>query len=263
MHEISFEDAVDFIHQTDPRYSREAYFFVREALDHTQELITKEGRNRVRHVTGQELLNGIRDLALRKYGPMASMVFQEWGVHACEDFGELVFNMVECGGSPVLGAEDIRDGKGLASRLKDQADPVSRILWERLSGPAREKIKSGNVSEPLEQTLAEAINDDVIANGCLYDAQVFAGVKLSELTKNLLARELAATHHARLNRLLLEDAFPHEIAKAHGLLAKTDQDSRADFQGGYDFYEAFRKPFLPPSKQAQTSQGAPASASGL
>jgi len=43
MHEISFEDAVDFIQQKDPRYSRDAYFFVREALDHTQELITKEG----------------------------------------------------------------------------------------------------------------------------------------------------------------------------------------------------------------------------
>src|SRR5689334_16477326 len=100
MHEISFEDTVDFIRHTDPRYSRDAYFFVREALDHTQETITKEGRRQVRHVTGRELLNGIRDLALRKFGPMAGAVFLEWGVHGCEDFGELVFNMVECRSSP-------------------------------------------------------------------------------------------------------------------------------------------------------------------
>ena len=34
--------------------------------------------------------------------------------------------------------------------------------------------------------------------------------------------------------------------------AKTEQDSRADFADGYDFFEAFRKPFLPPSKQLET-----------
>jgi hypothetical protein len=55
---------------------------------------------------------------------------------------------------------------------------------------------------------------------------------------------------ARLNRLLLEDAYPQEIVKSHGLLAKTETDSRVDFDDGYDFFEAFRKPFLPPSKQA-------------
>jgi len=45
------------------------------------------------------------------------------------------------------------------------------------------------------------------------------------------------------------------------LLAKTDQDSRADFENGYDFHEAFRKPFLPRSKQAKI-EIAPAPSSG-
>ena len=55
---------------------------------------------------------------------------------------------------------------------------------------------------------------------------------------------------AQLNRLLLESAYPAEIAKSHGLLARTKNDTRADFEDGYDFYDAFRKPFLPPSKQS-------------
>ena len=262
MHEISFEDAVDFIQQKDPRYSRDAYFFVREALDHTQEIVTKEGRGRARHVTGQELLNGIRDLALTKFGPMAPVVFQEWGVNACEDFGELVFNMVECGGSPALAPEDIRDMSSLVSKLKVHADPVSEILWRRLSPATQQMLQSSSENAQLGQTVAEALNE-IIADGCLYDAKGFAAVNLSGLTKSLLGRQLKANHLARLNRLLLEDAYPHEITKAHGLLAKTDQDSRADFEDGYDFYEAFRKPFLPPSKQAKTSESTPAQASGI
>jgi hypothetical protein len=59
----------------------------------------------------------------------------------------------------------------------------------------------------------------------------------------------------------LESAYPKEIAKSHGLLAKTKNDSRSDFEEGYDFYEAFRKPFLPPSKQA-ASQPDPAPSRG-
>ena len=50
---------------------------------------------KVRHVSGQELLAGIRAYALDQYGPMTLTVLSEWGVRGCEDFGELVFNMVE------------------------------------------------------------------------------------------------------------------------------------------------------------------------
>jgi len=49
------------------------------------------------HVTGQELLEGIRQYALQQYGPMTVTVFEEWGVNHCRDFGEIVFNMVESG----------------------------------------------------------------------------------------------------------------------------------------------------------------------
>ncbi len=128
MHEVSFEEALDLIRAKDPRFQREAYHFVKDALNYTQRSIGRQRRAR-KHVTGQELLDGIRAFALEKYGPMTVMLLDEWGVHNCRDFGEIVFNMVEIG-------------------------------W----------------------------------------------------------------------------------------LAKTEDDSRADFEGGYDFFEAFRKPFLPASK---------------
>ncbi len=129
MQEVSFEEALELVQAKDPRYTRDAYLFVREALDHTQKTIGKDSRGRIRHVTGQELLVGIRDFALVQYGPMAITLLEEWGIHNCADFGEIVFNMIEVG-------------------------------W----------------------------------------------------------------------------------------LAKTDKDSRDDFQGGYEFYDAFRKPYLPSHK---------------
>lgn len=95
MQEVSFEEAFNRIRAKDPRYHRDAYLFVREALDHTQKTIGKDPRGRTRHVTGQELLAGIRDFALQQFGPMAMTVFEEWGVCCCADFGEIVFNMVE------------------------------------------------------------------------------------------------------------------------------------------------------------------------
>jgi len=131
MQEVSYEEVLEQILAADPRYQRDAYLFLREALDYTQKQAGKENGGKVRHVTGQELLEGIRRFALEQFGPMTLTVLEEWGVRNCADFGEIVFNLVEI-----------------------------------------------------------------------------------------------------------------------GLLAKTNKDSRADFAGGYDFEEAFRKPFLPTAKSA-------------
>jgi uncharacterized repeat protein (TIGR04138 family) len=95
MHDNSFEDALELIVNRDPRFSRDAYVFVREALDYTQKHIARDRRGRTRHISGGELLGGIKDFALSQYGPMAMTVLNEWGVHQCADFGDIVFNMVE------------------------------------------------------------------------------------------------------------------------------------------------------------------------
>jgi uncharacterized repeat protein (TIGR04138 family) len=139
MQALNFEAALDKMIQSDQRYKRNAYLFIREALDFTQKVVEKKTKDEVRHVSGQELLAGIRRYALERFGPMTQMVFNEWGIRTCEDFGELVFTMVE-----------------------------------------------------------------------------------------------------------------------NNLLAKTTQDSREDFKNGYDFFEAFRRPFLP-VKEVPTLEGEPKS----
>jgi uncharacterized repeat protein (TIGR04138 family) len=95
MQEPTFEDGLELILSKDNRYHRDGYMFVREALDHTQKAIVKENRGTLRHVTGQELLSGIREYALSQFGPMTVTVLSEWGIRNCQDFGEIVFNMVE------------------------------------------------------------------------------------------------------------------------------------------------------------------------
>lgn len=103
MQELTFETTLGLILAKDPRYQRDAYLFVKDALDHTQKIVVKENKGELRHVSGQELLSGIRDYALTQFGPMTKMVFEEWGITRCEDFGEIVFNMVEIG---LLGKTD-------------------------------------------------------------------------------------------------------------------------------------------------------------
>jgi len=100
MQEINFDEAVEQILAKDSRYHRDAYTFVREALDYTQKLVGRETRGQIRHVSGQKLLDGIRQFALQQFGPMTMTVFEEWGVRNCRDFGEIVFNMVRSACSP-------------------------------------------------------------------------------------------------------------------------------------------------------------------
>ncbi len=97
MQAINFDEVLETILAKDLRYHREAYLFLREGLDHTQKRMSKTNKNEIRHITGQELLAGLREYGLGLYGPLTATVLNEWGVRRCEDFGELVFNMVESG----------------------------------------------------------------------------------------------------------------------------------------------------------------------
>jgi uncharacterized repeat protein (TIGR04138 family) len=74
----------------DDRYGREAYRFVQEGLEYTV-----QRRGRKGHVTGRELLEGLRDYARERFGLMARTVLNQWGVKKTGDFGEIVFNLVE------------------------------------------------------------------------------------------------------------------------------------------------------------------------
>jgi uncharacterized repeat protein (TIGR04138 family) len=73
-------------------YRAEAYFWVMRALEFTRRRLRRPG-----HVTGQELCEGARELALDEYGPMALEVLHHWGIRRTEDMGEIVFQMIEAG----------------------------------------------------------------------------------------------------------------------------------------------------------------------
>ena len=51
----------------------------------------------MRHVSGPELLGGVRQYALKEFGPLVMTVFDSWGVHSCEDIGNMVFNLIDAG----------------------------------------------------------------------------------------------------------------------------------------------------------------------
>jgi uncharacterized repeat protein (TIGR04138 family) len=108
MQKLNFAEVIDDIVRADGRYDRDAYYFVREGLDFTIRMLKKDSRGAGRHVRGQELLDGLRRYALDEFGPMAKTVFDHWGIKRCEDFGEIVFHMVDKG---VLGKteQDTRD----------------------------------------------------------------------------------------------------------------------------------------------------------
>ena len=98
MQDSDFPRIVALICKEDTRFDRKAYDFVRLGLDHTvKETRKKEGSRsgKARHVSGPELLDGLRAYALEQYGPLSKTVLNSWGVHACKDFGEIVFNLIE------------------------------------------------------------------------------------------------------------------------------------------------------------------------
>jgi uncharacterized repeat protein (TIGR04138 family) len=98
MQDLDFAEIVDLIRKEDARYDRRAYAFVREGLDHTVRGLKKADPARTQqsqHVSGRELLEGLRVYALDQYGPLAKTVLESWGVHRCADFGEIVFNLIE------------------------------------------------------------------------------------------------------------------------------------------------------------------------
>ncbi|MGA2245645.1 MAG: Minf_1886 family protein [Verrucomicrobiota bacterium] len=134
MQEVNFEEVVEELIAQDPRFGRDAYHFTREALDFTQKLISRDHRGTVRHVTGQELLEGIRHYALQQYGPMTMTVLEEWGIKNCRDFGEIVFNMV---GSGLL-AKTEKDTRDDFRQGYDFADAFRKPFW-----PQKKLKKSG------------------------------------------------------------------------------------------------------------------------
>jgi len=93
MPDLAFRDGVfDRIRLRESRYDERAYLFVLAALEYVQQKLVER-----RHLGGRELAEGCRDLALARYGVLARMVLEHWGLRTSSDIGEVVFALVDTG----------------------------------------------------------------------------------------------------------------------------------------------------------------------
>lgn len=96
MQRLDFAEAVNVLTEADPRFHADAYFFLREALDHSVKF-RKRQTGESGHVSGQQLCEGFRQLALKHFGPMVPTVLEFWGVRKTDDIGEMVWSLIELG----------------------------------------------------------------------------------------------------------------------------------------------------------------------
>jgi uncharacterized repeat protein (TIGR04138 family) len=86
------DELMERLRERNPQFHDAAYVFVLSALHFVIERLAEP-----RHITGRELAEGVRDLALDRFGPMSRTVFEHWGIRATADVGRIVFALVETG----------------------------------------------------------------------------------------------------------------------------------------------------------------------
>ena len=93
---MASKKSIEEIVKADKRYTIQAVSFVYEGLGYTAKKIAKETGEKTepRHVSGQDLARGLRDLALERYGRLAKTTLNHWGIKTTRDFGEIVYLMI-------------------------------------------------------------------------------------------------------------------------------------------------------------------------
>jgi len=137
MQKIGFAEALDSIVASDARYQRDAYAFLRDALDFTTKQQKKVKGVSVRHVTGPELLDGVRRYALKEFGPLVMTVFDNWGIHSCEDIGNMVFNLIGAGIFGKTEEDSIEDFKNVYDFGEVFVKPFAPAKQARAKPPAQ------------------------------------------------------------------------------------------------------------------------------
>jgi len=144
MERIQFDAAVKTVTKQDGRYEADGYHFLREALDHTLKNLRKDELVEHRHVSGPELLGGVIELALSKFGPMAAAVLESWGMREGGDVGAMVFNLIDAGAFGKSEDDSPGDFHGvlnLREKLEAPFRPTREVLLRRggetLEPPAR------------------------------------------------------------------------------------------------------------------------------
>ena len=97
--------SIQKIAREDGRFSPEAVEFIYEGLGHT----VKHTTSQPKHIAGDELCLGLRDLAKKKFGRLARTVLNKWGIETTRDFGEIVYLMIKNNWMSAQPDDDIED----------------------------------------------------------------------------------------------------------------------------------------------------------
>lgn len=117
----------ELAHRT--RYPVDAFHFIRHGLDFTVHRTHKNPQRlpeSKRHVTGRQLCEGLREYALEQYGLMARTVLRRWNIARTDDFGRIVFSMVEAGLMQATSHDSIRDFESVYS-FDEALEPGIRL----------------------------------------------------------------------------------------------------------------------------------------
>ncbi len=125
MSELNFEQELYGILERDSRYSRNAYLFAFQALEYTMKSFLQLDEDKRRHVSAQELLDGMKEYAIKHFGYMARYVWESWGIGSTDDWGNVVYNLIDAG----LMKQNEEDSPELFSGVFDFEEVFERA-WE-------------------------------------------------------------------------------------------------------------------------------------
>lgn len=134
---------------------------------------------------------------------------------------------------------DFKDVAGLARKLSAQADPLSAFLATNLSSSTLQTL--GHLAEGSASVTAARLAlvqdlNSLILKQSVYSLERFSGIALREETKQLLALDNKVRNEARLNRLLLADAYPQELSFQDGIVGVTNQFAAKLASLGFFFF---------------------------
>ncbi len=119
-------------------------------------------------------------------------------------------------GYSAFSADEIKDWSGFAKKLAQHSDAVSAFLWQKLSNQDQAMLTSyqapGPGSDPVQVAVVQVLNK-IVAGQNIDEDKRFDGILLRPETTDLMRVSPTGTGLGRLNRLLLEDAYPQELTR--------------------------------------------------
>lgn len=134
---------------------------------------------------------------------------------------------------------DFKDAKSLVEKLTTKADPMSAFLASNLSDSTLQTLASfreGNASVTAARLALMQDLNSLILKTNFYAPDRFSGVTLQKATTQLLSPDAPPRSMPRLNRLLLADAYPKELAFQDGIFGVTNQFATTLASVGFAFF---------------------------